>query len=205
MEKDVMYNAIGKRSLDIILAGLLLLAALPIIVITALVVRLTSDGPVIFSQPRVGKNGNHFDFYKFRSMYIDQDSRVDINKITEDKKQGILFKHKSDPRVTHVGRWLRKTSIDELPQLYNILCGDMSLIGPRPLVPYMLEPYPEIAKLRNSVRPGLTGLWQICNRHNNRSLMDMESYDLDYINRLSLKLDLVILFKTPFKLMDGAH
>ena len=204
---DSFYQSRGKRIFDFLLGSLLLIAFSPILAIAWLAVRLTSPGPAIFSQHRVGLHGELFVMHKFRSMYIDQEHRVDIDAIKEGEKQGILHKVENDPRITPVGRFLRKTSIDELVQIWNVVRGDMSLVGPRPLVPHMLEPYPEIREKRSRVRPGITGLWQIYARTDNISVLGMVEHDLEYIDKCSLLTDLYILMKTPFAVlgMKGAQ
>ena len=130
-------------------------------------------------------------------MYVDQDSRVSADKVRALQAQGILFKPKNDPRVTRVGAFLRKTSIDELPQLLNVLTGEMSLVGPRPLMLHMLDPYPELRRARGQMRPGITGLWQISARENNETALQMAHYDLTYIRNFSLWSDFRILLRTP--------
>jgi exopolysaccharide production protein ExoY len=117
--------------------------------------------------------------------------------VSQSEQQGLLFKTRNDPRVTRVGALLRKTSIDELPQLLNVVRGEMSVVGPRPLVPHMLDPFPELRRIRSQVRPGITGLWQVSARHLNTSALQMAPYDLEYIKKFSLWLDLRILLKTP--------
>ncbi|MFO1476868.1 MAG: sugar transferase [Verrucomicrobiota bacterium] len=135
--------------------------------------------------------------FKFRSMRIDTDPKL-AQLQRRAAESGVLVKHVRDPRVTPIGRVLRSTSIDELPQLMNVLRGEMSLVGPRPLLPFMLAPFPAFARARAIVRPGLTGLWQIRERHNNTSALCMLPHDLEYIRRFSLWRDLVILCRTPW-------
>jgi lipopolysaccharide/colanic/teichoic acid biosynthesis glycosyltransferase len=202
-----MYIYCLKRGVDLIGGSCLLILAFPLITLGWLAVRLTSRGAGFFSQQRVGLDGNTINMLKLRSMYIDQDERVDMGKIREDEARGILFKMENDPRITPVGRFIRKTSIDELPQLWNVVKGEMSLVGPRPLVPHMLEPFPEVKEARCRVRPGITGLWQVSARHLNRSAIGMVEYDLDYVDRCSFFVDLWILLKTiPVTAMArGAH
>jgi exopolysaccharide production protein ExoY len=158
-------------------------------------VLVSSRGPIIFKQKRVGRQGTEFWFYKFRTMVVHQSDTysqaVDLNG------SGVLFKTKNDPRVTPIGKWLRRFSLDELPQLVNVIKGDMSMVGPRPLVPFMLEPYPEFAAARSLMKPGITGLWQLRARQNNTSAVYMLEHDLEYIQNFSLLLDLEILCSTP--------
>jgi lipopolysaccharide/colanic/teichoic acid biosynthesis glycosyltransferase len=201
-----LYRAGSKRALDLVGGCVLLVLVFPVLCITWLAVRLTSRGPAIFAQERIGLHGKRFVFYKFRSMYVDQKSRIDMKKIKEGEAMGLLYKPDNDSRVTPVGRFIRKTSIDELPQLWNVMRGDMSLVGPRPLVSHMVEPYPEIMKHRSVVRPGLTGLWQVSAREDNTSVLGMVKYDADYVNNYSMLADLLILLKTPLVVihMHGA-
>jgi len=192
-----LYRAWGKRALDLVGGCALMVFLFPIFCISWIAVMLTSRGPTIFAQERIGLNGKPFVFYKFRSMYIDQESRVDMKKIKEGEANGFLYKTDDDPRITPVGRFIRKASIDELVQIWNVIRGDMSLVGPRPLVPHMLAPYPEIMKHRSKIRPGLTGLWQVSDRENNTSVLGMVKYDRHYVENYSMTMDLLILLKTP--------
>lgn len=197
-----LYRTWGKRILDLCGACVLLILVFPALCITWMIVMLTSQGPAIFAQNRIGLHGKKFRFYKFRSMYVDQETRIDMDKIKQGAAMGLLYKPDNDSRVTPVGRFIRKTSIDELPQLLNVIRGDMSLVGPRPLVPHMLKPYPEILKHRSQVRPGLTGLWQVSARADNNSVLGMVKYDDDYVNNYSMLTDLSILLKTPFVVIN---
>jgi len=196
-----------KRAIDIVgaLVGILLLS--PLMLITALAIKVTSPGPVIFKQIRVGKHGVPFVFYKFRSMFLNTDDQIHRDYIThliqgnlEEINQGDsekpLYKIKSDPRITRVGSIIRKTSIDELPQLFNVLKGEMSLVGPRPPIPYEVEKY-QSWHLRRilEIKPGITGLWQVDGR-SATSFDDMVRFDIRYVRTCSLMLDLKILIKT---------
>jgi len=196
-----------KRAFDIVAAFVLLLLLSPVLVLAALAVRLTSHGPALFRQKRWGRNGSQFECLKFRTMHVAQDSLVDPSAIRELEAKGILFKPRNDPRVTRVGAFLRKTSIDELPQLFNVLAGDMSLVGPRPLMLHMLQPYPELRGARGQMRPGITGLWQISARESNETALQMARYDLGYIRDFSLWADFRILLHTPATVLfgKGAH
>lgn len=187
----------AKRILDTACAFCLLLALAPVLALAALAVRVSSPGPALFRQKRWGRHERHFYCWKFRTMYVDQDSRVPAGKVRELRAQGILLKPKNDPRVTPVGSFLRKTSLDELPQLFNVLMGEMSLVGPRPLMLHMLAPYPELRQARGQMRPGITGLWQISARESNETALQMARYDLGYIRSFSLWNDLRILLRTP--------
>jgi exopolysaccharide production protein ExoY len=192
----------AKRVFDACAASVLLLLLGPALLLLALLVRLSSRGPAIFRQSRLGFQDTTFTVYKFRSMRIEPDPALASAQQTA-AAQGILVKREKDPRVTLLGKVLRSTSLDELPQLFNVLKGDMSLVGPRPLIPFMLEPYPEFRKARALVRPGITGLWQVSERHNNTSALSMMPYDLEYIRSFSLGLDGRILFRTPFAVSSG--
>jgi exopolysaccharide biosynthesis polyprenyl glycosylphosphotransferase len=210
-------GAFLKRTLDIVgaLAGILLLA--PIMLVAAVAVAASSPGPVIFRQTRLGRGGAPFTLYKFRSMRTDTDDRVhreyvanlidgNLQQINQGDADQPLYKMNADPRVTRVGRFLRKTSIDELPQLLNVLKGDMSLVGPRPPLSYEVEKY-QSWHLRRilQVRPGITGLWQVEGR-SKTSFDDMVRLDLRYIRHWSLWLDIKLLLKTVQVVLrrDGA-
>jgi exopolysaccharide production protein ExoY len=196
-----------KRILDVLLSFCLLIVLAPVFLVTALAVYLSSPGPILFRQERWGRHERPFGCWKFRSMYTDQDSRVPSATLQDLHAKGFLFKPKKDPRVTRIGSFLRKSSLDELPQLFNVLTGDMSLVGPRPLMLHMLMPYPGLRRVRCLVRPGITGLWQVSARHNNESALEMAEYDLAYVRNLSFWLDVQILLKTPRAVLrgDGAH
>jgi lipopolysaccharide/colanic/teichoic acid biosynthesis glycosyltransferase len=196
-----------KRAFDAIAAFVLLLLLSPVLLFAALAVRLSSRGPVLFRQKRWGQDDRQFECWKFRTMHVNQDSLVPPSTIRQLESQGILFKPKNDPRVTRVGAFLRKTSVDELPQLFNVLAGDMSLVGPRPLMLHMLDPYPELRRARGQMRPGITGLWQISARENNETALQMARYDIGYLREFSLWLDLRILLRTPAAVLfgRGAH
>jgi len=196
-----------KRAVDILGAVVGLVLFSPIMLVISLAVKLTSPGPIIFTQNRFGKKGARFPFYKFRSMYWNVDDQIhqeyvtslikgDLEKINQGDGEEPLYKMKSDPRVTPIGKIIRKTSIDELPQFFNVLKGEMSLVGPRPPVPYEVEKY-EPWHLRRilEVRPGITGPWQVDGR-SKTSFDDMVRLDLRYVQNWSLWLDIKILLKT---------
>jgi lipopolysaccharide/colanic/teichoic acid biosynthesis glycosyltransferase len=206
-----------KRSLDILGAGLLILLLSPLMLLVAVLVAATSRGPIIFKQMRLGTGGKPFAFYKFRSMVVNMDDSIhrqfvtdlikgEINGESQSADGSPVYKIRSDPRVTWIGRIIRKTSIDELPQLFNVLKGDMSLVGPRPPIPYEAEIY-EAWHLRRilSAKPGITGLWQVQAR-STVTFNEMVRLDLRYIRECSLLLDLKILFKTVGVVLrcDGA-
>ncbi|MBO5721616.1 MAG: sugar transferase, partial [Lentisphaeria bacterium] len=153
-----------KRFMDIVLAVIAVILGSLLFLLTALLVKLTSPGPIIFSQVRVGKYGRHFKFYKFRSMYIDAEARkAELLKHNE-SGDGVIFKMKRDPRITPVGRFIRKFSIDELPQLFNVILGDMSLVGPRPPLPSEVRTYTLEERKRLNITPGITCLWKLSGR-----------------------------------------
>jgi lipopolysaccharide/colanic/teichoic acid biosynthesis glycosyltransferase len=187
----------GKRAVDLIGALILIVFLSPVLLAAALLVRWSSPGPVFFRQQRWGRAGSQFTCWKFRTMHAKQDRFVDPAVLRELQGQGILLKMQKDPRVTRVGAWLRQTSIDELPQLFNVVLGDMSLVGPRPLMLHMLEPYPELCAERGQMRPGITGLWQISAREQNETALQMAHYDLAYVRGFTLWADLKIMLRTP--------
>lgn len=193
-----------KRTFDIIVSATLIICFSPILIITAILVKLSSKGPVLYSNERVGYRGINFRCYKFRSMVSDQSiKKEDYEVALAGQEKGILHKVKNDSRITWIGKIIRKTSIDELPQLFNVLLGDMSIVGPRPLVPFMLKHLPEFKEIRSLVRPGITGLWQIRDRVNNTQAEFMIDHDTEYVENLSLLLDLKILLKTPVVVITG--
>ena len=189
-----------KRVLDVLLAALGLALLFPVMIVIALLVRWTSPGPVIFRQVRCGLNGRRFVCYKFRSMVADAEARKASLAHLNEKQTA--FKIANDPRLTPLGRWLRKFSLDELPQLWNVIRGDMSLVGPRPPVPDEVERYERWQRRRLRMRPGLTCLWAL----NGRDRLDFESWmklDLEYIDNWSLMLDWKILLKTVPQVVLG--
>lgn len=192
-----------KRAFDLVGALALIVFLSPIFLVAALLVRLSSHGPALFRQKRWGRGGTHFLCWKFRTMYLKQEHLVDIAELQKLQAQGILLKPENDPRVTRIGAFLRKTSIDELPQLFNVIMGEMSLVGPRPLMLHMLDPYPELCEERGQMRPGITGLWQISARDHNLSALQMASYDLAYIRGYTFWADMRILARTPATVLFG--
>lgn len=203
VQKQFKLELAIKRGIDVTFSIILIIIFLPLCIPVAILIKLTSNGPIIFRQKRCGYLGRIFEFYKFRSMISEKDSIVDSSVIKLMQQDGILFKERKDPRVTKIGSFIRKTSIDELPQLVNVIKGDMSLVGPRPLLPFMLEPYQEFAEVRSTFRPGITGLWQVQERENNTSAEFMIKYDLEYIETFSLALDFRILALTFFTVLSG--
>jgi exopolysaccharide biosynthesis polyprenyl glycosylphosphotransferase len=191
-----------KRLLDVTVSVALLALALPIIVLAALAIRITSPGSVLFKQRRIGLNGRMFTLYKFRTMIEDAHARRDeIAHLNE--MNGPAFKATNDPRVTPVGRWLRRFSLDELPQLWNVLKGDMSLVGPRPPIPEEVAAYHRWHRRRLSMKPGLTCLWQISGRNDIQNFDDWMQLDLQYIDNWSPSLDLKILLRTIPAVLTG--
>lgn len=195
IDTDGAYNCSRfKRAFDIFAATLGLVALSPILLAVALLVKLTSEGPVIYSQKRVGLKGKVFNFYKFRTMVVNADKlKEKLERMNE--RQGPTFKMKSDPRVTRVGRFLRKHSIDELPQLFNILKGDMAIVGPRPPIPSEVLEYEPWQFSRLMAKPGLTCYWQIL-KDRNVSMDDWVGLDLKYMNDWSPALDMKLILRT---------
>ena len=186
---------IMKRALDILggLVGMLILVVATIFVAPA--IKLESPGPVFFGQTRIGKNGRRFTFYKFRSMYQDAEQRKK-ELMAQNEVKGLMFKMENDPRSTRVGRFIRKTSIDELPQFWNVLKGDMSLVGTRPPTVDEFEQYEAKHKCRLSMTPGLTGMWQISGRSDIKDFDEVVRLDMEYIDNWNILKDIKILFKT---------
>ena len=191
---------LSKRILDILgsLVGLTLTGLISLFVIPA--IKLESKGPAIYSQTRVGRNGRKFKIYKFRSMYIDADERK-AELMAKNKMDGFMFKMDDDPRITKVGKFIRKTSIDELPQFFNVLKGDMSLVGTRPPTVDEFEKYDMHHKNRLSFKPGLTGQWQVSGRSDITDFEEIVNLDTYYIDNWSLGSDISILFKTVFNVL----
>jgi lipopolysaccharide/colanic/teichoic acid biosynthesis glycosyltransferase len=207
-------RAMLKRTLDIIGSLILLVVFMPFCAVIAIAIKLTSKGPILFRQMRVGQHGKQFVFLKFRSMYVGNDHKVHreyvtklINKDTNaasGQRQGTVYKLTADKRITPLGRFLRKTSLDELPQFINVLRGDMSLVGPRPPIPYELAAYQTWHRRRVlEVKPGITGLWQVTGR----STVDFDSMvrlDLKYATSWTPWLDIKILLRTPLAVIRGS-
>ena len=191
-----------KRFMDIVLAVMALILGSPVFLITALLVKLTSPGPIIFSQVRVGRFGRHFKFYKFRSMYIDAEARkAELLKHNE-SGDGVIFKMKHDPRITPIGRFIRKFSIDELPQLFNVILGDMSLVGPRPPLPSEVRTYTLEERKRLNITPGITCLWQVSGR-SELPFSKQIALDKEYIASRGVWKDFLILLKTIPAILTG--
>lgn len=203
-------NRFLKRISDFILIIPILLVGIPVMILIALIIKLTSPGPIIYSQNRIGQNGRPFKIYKFRTMYNDADKILDelIAKDPNVKKEWESnFKLKNDPRITKIGYFLRKTSLDELPQIFNVLKGDMSLVGPRPVTKFELEKYyREDARFYKMIKPGITGLWQVSGR-SDTSYEFRKRMDVWYVQNWCLWLDIVILLQTIKVVikMEGAY
>lgn len=197
------FYKFSKRTMDIGLsfAGLVLLS--PVIALTAAIIKVSSPGPIIFVQKRVGERGKLFDLFKFRSMVVDAESKKSsLAHLNE--RDGPVFKIENDPRITKFGRFIRKYAIDELPQLFNILIGDMSLVGPRPATPDEVAKYSAFHKQRLNARPGLTCLWQIDPGKDALSFDQWVGLDVEYISKRSCALDITLILKTiPYILLGG--
>jgi exopolysaccharide biosynthesis polyprenyl glycosylphosphotransferase len=195
-----------KRAVDVTVSLLLLLFFAPLLITLAILIRLTSPGPVFHKSRRVGKGGRHFLFWKFRSMSIDGPRREELK--VHNERGGHIFKIRNDPRITPLGKIMRRFSLDELPQLFNVLLGEMSLVGPRPLPAEDLDPdglsreHATWAEQRTQVRPGITGIWQISGR-SDVSFEQMVEFDMQYIRNWSLGLDVQILLETPLAVFSG--
>lgn len=196
----------GKRFLDVLGAGLGLVFLAPLLVFLAVLVRLSSPGPSLFCQRRLGRHGKPFLLYKFRSMVADAEARFSELEALNESDGGVLFKMKRDPRVTPLGRLLRKTSLDEFPQLWNVLRGEMSLVGPRPLSlrdsQLLAQVDPEGFARRLQVTPGLTGYWQVKGR-SETGFEQMLAMDLDYIREWSLGRDVLVIVQTALSFLRG--
>jgi len=193
---------VSKRGFDIVVSTILILLLLPFFLLLAIVIRIESPGRVLFHQTRVGRWGTLFTMWKFRSMFMDAEERKKELMAQNDMQDGVLFKMRNDPRITRIGRIIRKTSIDELPQLWNVLKGDMSLVGPRPPVPSEVELYSLSDRRRLDVIPGITCIWQISGRSTIPFDQQVE-LDAAYIHSQSFWTDLKILLKTIPALLFG--
>jgi exopolysaccharide production protein ExoY len=206
--RPVLASALGwKRPFDLVLGTIALLGALPLILFLALAVVLDSRGPAFFGQERVGREGRRFRIWKLRSMHVDCDQAVHRRAAANwfaAQPEGDRYKHLDDPRITRVGRLLRRTSLDELPQLFNVVKGDMSLVGPRPAIPYELAHYRRADFQRLCVPPGITGMWQV-SRRDRLSAAEMMELDLRYVRQASPWLDLRILLMTVPAVLASAR
>lgn len=192
--KESTLYKVSKRALDVIASFLGLVILSPILLIVAILIKLESKGPAIFAQSRIGLNGKEFKMYKFRSM-VQNAEELKEKLAKQNEMSGPMFKIKNDPRVTKVGKFIRKTSIDELPQLLNILKGDMTLVGPRPSLPREVEKFESWMLKRLEVKPGLTCYWQVSGR-NNIDFYEWMKLDLKYVNDMGFWLDIKLIFKT---------
>jgi lipopolysaccharide/colanic/teichoic acid biosynthesis glycosyltransferase len=196
--------AILRRTADIVVGSMLVLLMSPLLLFVALAIRLDSRGPALFRQRRVGHRKQEFTLFKFRSMRLDADPRGHREYVTALIQGGSknggrenLYKLAVDDRITPVGRWIRRWSLDELPQFFNVIAGSMTLVGPRPAIPYEVAEYPSWYLQRFSVKPGLTGLWQVSGR-SERTYEEMVRLDIEYTQSRSLMMDLSILARTPW-------
>jgi lipopolysaccharide/colanic/teichoic acid biosynthesis glycosyltransferase len=204
---EPLLQALARRFIDVVVAGTIVVLLSPLLIALAIAIRLDSPGPALFRQRRVGYGRREFTVFKFRSMRSDADPRGHREYVTALIKgqqanggRKDLYKLAVDDRITPIGRWIRRWSLDELPQLLNVLSGDMALVGPRPAIPYEVAEYPRWYLDRFSVKPGLTGLWQVSGR-NERTYEEMVRLDIEYAERRSLVLDLSILARTPFTVL----
>lgn len=195
------YEQLIKRIIDIIggLVGVIVFS--PFMLVAAIAIKIDSPGPILFKQTRVGQNGRHFKIYKFRSMYIDAEERKKELMAQNEIAGGVMFKMKDDPRITKVGKVIRKLSIDELPQFFNVLGGTMSLVGTRPPTLDEVEKYKRNQWRRISIKPGITGMWQVSGRSNITNFDEIVELDVEYIDNWSLMLDIKIMLKTVLVLL----
>ncbi|MGF9714800.1 MULTISPECIES: sugar transferase [Paenibacillus] len=202
--RDLALYLFVKRVMDVVLSSIGLILLLPLFILISIWIKLDDwKGPVFFKQVRIGKNGKKFVMYKFRSMVNNAEEML-TDLLSQNEVSGAMFKMKDDPRVTWVGKFIRKTSIDELPQLWNVLKGEMSLVGPRPPLPREVEEYTTYDKQRLLVTPGCTGLWQVSGR-SNIGFKEMVELDLKYIRERSILFDIKIILKTIFVLFGSKH
>jgi lipopolysaccharide/colanic/teichoic acid biosynthesis glycosyltransferase len=204
-EPDRRSRLVTKRVVDVAVSSVLLVLVAPLFVVSALAIKAGSPGPVLFRQVRVGRGGIEFEVLKLRTMVVGAEAMID-DLLRHNDVEAPLFKIRDDPRVTRVGRWLRRHSMDELPQLWNVLRGDMSLVGPRPALPREVRSWDDELHGRLRVRPGLTGLWQVAGR-SGLGFDDYRRLDLYYVDNWSLRMDTTILLRTiPVVLAArGAH
>ncbi len=211
--RDVLYSA-AKRTIDVLGSVLLLTLLAPLMALIALAIRLDSPGPAVFKQVRTGRWGREFVMLKFRSMYVDADQEVHRKFATQyingsrttggnDTRGNLpVFKPANDKRISRVGKWLRRTSLDELPQFFNVLKGDMSVVGPRPELPVLVEQYEPWQRVRFAVPQGITGWWQVNGRSDKPMHLNTED-DIYYVRHFSLLLDIQIILKTVWVMLRG--
>ncbi|WP_315112809.1 sugar transferase [Clostridium intestinale] len=199
---NTMYS-LTKRVIDVLasMIGIILLS--PIFFVVAVLIKIDSKGSAIFSQTRVGKNGKEFKMYKFRSMVVNAEE-LKKKLLAQNEMSGPMFKMKDDPRITKIGKFIRKTSIDELPQLINVLKGEMSLVGPRPSLPKEVEKFEPWMRKRLDVKPGLTCYWQVSGR-NNIDFNDWMKLDIKYVEERNIYIDIKLIFKTFFVLFGDKN
>ena len=199
---NVLYEVI-KRIIDIVASFTGLIVLSPLMLVVSILIKLESKGEVIFKQKRVGLNGKEFYMYKFRSMVINaEELKAELE--SQNEMSGPMFKMKDDPRITRIGKFIRKTSIDELPQLINVIKGDMSLVGPRPSLPKEVEKFEQWMMERLEVKPGLTCIWQVSGR-NNIDFEDWMKLDIKYVRERSFKLDIKLILKTVLVLLGDKN
>jgi exopolysaccharide biosynthesis polyprenyl glycosylphosphotransferase len=196
------FAYLTKRVIDVVASSVALILCLPLILVISLLIVIDSRGPILFRQERIGKGGKRFTVLKFRSMRPDAEARIVEVAGNNEVKDGPIFKWRQDPRITRVGRFLRRSSLDELPQFWNVLVGDMSLVGPRPPLEREVRVYETWHLGRLAVIPGMTGLWQVSGR-SNLTFNEMVSLDLRYVQEWSLWMDIVLILKTPFAVFGG--
>lgn len=199
--KEKSFYSFWKRAFDLFASGLGIVLLSLLFLIIAIVIKCDDRGPVFFKQERVGKDGRHFMMYKFRSMRVGAEAEVEALQ-EQNEDDGPRFKIKDDPRITKVGKFLRKSSIDELPQLFNVFGGSMSLVGPRPALPKEVDEYDDLAKRRLYVKPGITCIWQVSGR-SNISFAEQMKMDARYVETRSLWLDIKLLIKTIPAVLKG--
>ena len=197
------FYEVIKRVIDVVCSFVGVLVLSPLFVVIAIIIKFTSKGPVFFSQKRVGRDGKEFKMYKFRSMVVNAEELKE-KLVARNEMSGPMFKMKDDPRVTKVGKFIRKTSIDELPQLFNVLKGDMSLVGPRPSLPKEVAQFEDWMYRRLEVKPGLTCYWQVSGR-NNIDFEDWMKLDIKYVDERSTWIDIKLIFKTVFVLFGDKN
>ena len=201
-ERSSLYEII-KRTIDIVISSIALIILSPVFLVVGICIKLESKGPIFFSQKRVGLNGEEFNMFKLRSMVVNAEELKE--KLTsQNEMAGPMFKMKDDPRITNVGKFIRKTSIDELPQLFNILRGEMSLVGPRPSLPKEVKEFEPWMLKRLEVKPGLTCYWQVMGR-NTIQFEDWMRLDVKYVNERNLWIDIKLIFKTVFVLFGDKN
>jgi lipopolysaccharide/colanic/teichoic acid biosynthesis glycosyltransferase len=201
-EGTVLFAKIMKVVIDYTLTPIMIILAMPIFILTTVAIYIDNPGPIIFRANRVGKDGKQFSFLKFRSMRVNADQMKDALLSQNESKDGVIFKIKRDPRITRVGRMIRRTSIDELPQLFNVIKGDMSLVGPRPPLPREVALYTLEERKRLHVKPGITGRWQVSGR-SETPFQQQVQYDLEYINSKGIWKDVKILLQTIPAVIGG--